>query len=62
MQDYVRVACPACGRKTSASIDVYEDGVQSFTEDCQNCCHPILFTVILRGGEVVETHAERESD
>lgn len=62
MDETVKVSCPACGHKTYARLDVYEDGEQRFTEDCQNCCNPILFQVILKNGEVVSIYAERESD
>ncbi|WP_223670348.1 CPXCG motif-containing cysteine-rich protein [Kangiella shandongensis] len=46
-----KVACPYCGE----SITVLIDGsvpFQEYIEDCQVCCRPIEFTVIVNGEDI----------
>lgn len=38
------VHCPYCGEPIEVLIDPQEAG-QQYTEDCQVCCKPILFSV-----------------
>ncbi len=47
------VSCPYCGEYIEVLIDHQEAG-QQYTEDCQVCCQPIVFRVILEpGGELI---------
>jgi transcription elongation factor Elf1 len=36
--------CPFCLEKISMILDLSENGQQSYTEDCEVCCNPILIT------------------
>lgn len=40
------VACPYCGESIAVLIDPQDAG-QQYTEDCQVCCKPILFSVLV---------------
>lgn len=34
--------CPYCFQRISMLLDLSENGVQDYTEDCEVCCNPIL--------------------
>lgn len=55
------ISCPYCGESISVLID---DSLseQSYVEDCQVCCRPILLDVIVDtdGDVVVGARAENE--
>lgn len=36
-----RFKCPYCREKISMLLDLSEDGVQDYIEDCEVCCQPI---------------------
>lgn len=59
--DEVFISCPYCGETISVLID---DSLpeQSYVEDCQVCCRPILLnvTVDADGDSRVEARAENE--
>ncbi len=38
------VSCPYCGEALAVLLDPQEAG-QHYTEDCQVCCQPIVFSV-----------------
>lgn len=38
------VSCPYCGERIDVLVDPEEAGHQ-YTEDCQVCCQPIVFSV-----------------
>lgn len=38
------VDCPYCGESIAVLLDPQEAG-QQYTEDCQVCCQPILFSL-----------------
>ena len=40
------VSCPYCGEAIEVLLDPQEAG-QQYTEDCQVCCKPILFNVVV---------------
>ena len=40
-----KIDCPYCGEQITVLIDPQEAGHQ-YTEDCQVCCQPIVFSVI----------------
>ena len=56
------VHCPYCGEALEVLIDPQEVG-QQYTEDCQVCCKPILFTVVVDslGDLSVSVRDENES-
>ncbi len=55
------VSCPYCGE----SIDVVLDGSlpeQSYIEDCQVCCRPINFAVLINSDEGISVTVTGEDD
>ncbi len=44
--------CPFCFERISVLLDLSEDGSQSYTEDCEVCCHPILLSYDVRSNEL----------
>ena len=56
-----RISCPYCGESISVLVD---DSVpeQSYVEDCQVCCRPIVLDVIvdLDGDVAVSARSENE--
>ncbi len=57
----VDIQCPYCGE----AIDVVVDdsaGDQSYIEDCQVCCRPIVLTLTLGDDGGVEVAARAEND
>lgn len=56
-----RVTCPYCGEGFKTVVDC-SAGDQEYTEDCQVCCKPIVFSVTAADGELValETRTEDE--
>jgi len=56
------VACPYCGEAFVFIVDA-SAGSQSYYEDCEICCRPILFhTEIDNDGNVLGITALREDD
>lgn len=55
------VDCPYCGESIDVLVDVSELG-QSYVEDCQVCCRPIVFHISENpdGSAHVEVRAENE--
>ncbi len=45
------IHCPYCGEPNGVLIDPSEAG-QSYIEDCQVCCRPIVFLVDSSGSSV----------
>ncbi|WP_233263127.1 CPXCG motif-containing cysteine-rich protein [Cognatiluteimonas profundi] len=57
----VDIQCPYCGE----TIDVVVDdsaGDQSYIEDCQVCCRPIVLTLTFADDGEVEVAARAEND
>lgn len=50
--------CPYCWQTISMVLDP-SAGTQSYVEDCENCCHPILITYTTENDEVVSVDATR---
>lgn len=50
--------CPYCWQEISVIIDTSVDN-QSYVEDCEVCCNPIMIKYTLRDGEVVFFEAEK---
>ncbi len=53
------VNCPYCGEQLIVLIDPQEAGHQ-YTEDCQVCCQPIVFSVAM--GPSGKPHATVRSE
>lgn len=62
MLDEFTIACPWCGEPFVALVDTSIDN-QTYVEDCQICCQPVLFEVRLDtiSGEVT-LQTRREND
>jgi hypothetical protein len=57
----VEVQCPYCGE----AIDVFVDdsaGDQSYIEDCQVCCRPIVLKLTLDDDGAAQVVARAEND
>jgi transcription elongation factor Elf1 len=44
--------CPYCFERISMLLDLSEDGVQDYIEDCEVCCQPIQIHFEVRGHEL----------
>jgi hypothetical protein len=55
------ISCPYCGEVISVLID---DSIeeQQYIEDCQVCCHPIVFITRSVPGEPPQIEVRREDD
>ncbi|MBG8560564.1 MULTISPECIES: CPXCG motif-containing cysteine-rich protein [Pseudomonas] len=42
--------CPYCGEQVETTVDL-SGGDQSYIEDCQVCCRPIVFVLQVHGEE-----------
>jgi hypothetical protein len=54
------LACPYCGEWISVAVDT-SAGEQSYTEDCQVCCRPIVISVH-PDGEGLHLRGRREDE
>ena len=54
------VACPYCLEQIEILIDVTA-GSQVYTEDCEVCCHPILFRISMDNGRLMDIEAVQEN-
>jgi Cysteine-rich CPXCG len=57
----MEIACPYCGETLSVLIDESAEE-QSYIEDCQVCCRPIMFTVTAYQGEEARVEVRREDE
>lgn len=58
----IAVACPYCGETFYSSVDG-SAGNQSYYEDCEVCCRPILFhSEVDSDGNLLSFTAAREDD
>ena len=55
------VGCPYCGETINVDIDHSVEN-QSYVEDCQVCCQPIVISVAIVEGEnpAISCHVENE--
>jgi hypothetical protein len=53
-------SCPHCGVDLSARLDASGGKKQSFIQDCEVCCKPILIQVEFSGDEVVSFSANAD--
>lgn len=62
LQQECWVACPYCGEPFALIVDG-SAGDQSYYEDCEVCCRPILFQIATdRDGNVESITTRREDD
>jgi transcription elongation factor Elf1 len=56
-----KIECPYCGESLDVLVDMSEAG-QSYVEDCQVCCRPMVFSVSddLDGSTQLVVKAENE--
>ena len=54
------IACPYCLEQMQIIIDL-SAGSQTYVEDCEVCCRPVLLDIRLDGDEVTGVSAEREN-
>ncbi|WP_434773367.1 CPXCG motif-containing cysteine-rich protein [Pseudomonas entomophila] len=53
--------CPYCGEAVTTSVDL-SGGDQTYIEDCQVCCRPIVFTLQVQGHDwSLETRSEDDA-
>lgn len=50
--------CPHCWERVSILVDVSLDGTHRFVEDCEVCCNPLDFHVVIEGNAVDSLQAE----
>lgn len=56
------VACPYCGETFDTAVDT-SGGSQEYIEDCQVCCRPIVFVVVVdHDGALLSLDLQREDD
>lgn len=55
------VSCPYCGETITVLVDT-SISEQSYIEDCQVCCQPILLDIVLDDSEAVEVYARQENE
>jgi hypothetical protein len=55
------VSCPYCGEYITLLIDCSEPE-QSYTEDCQVCCQPIVISVEIEDDGTINLAARREDE
>ena len=51
-------SCPYCGETVSVLLDLSSES-ESYIEDCEVCCRPILFNVEALEGELTRFSADR---
>lgn len=56
-----RITCPYCGERFKVLVDC-SAGDQEFTEDCQVCCKPIVYTVTAADGELISLETRTEDE
>jgi hypothetical protein len=57
--EWVSVYCPYCGEPLELAIDTSVD-VQSYTEDCQVCCCPMVVRVSVDEEGEIDVGVDRE--
>lgn len=54
--------CPFCLEKISMLLDTSEDGLHSYTEDCEVCCHAIEVNFLIQEHTVKQFKAHKSYD
>lgn len=55
------ISCPYCGEIIGILIDCSVEQ-QSYVEDCQVCCQPIVFDIAIGQGDNIYCEAKREDE
>ena len=59
LERFVELDCPCCGESIALRLDL-SAGSQSYVEDCQVCCAPLMISVaVSEAGALREVSAER---
>ncbi|MEX1827362.1 CPXCG motif-containing cysteine-rich protein [Luteibacter yeojuensis] len=62
MTEFTDIACPYCGEIIDVAVDV-SAGSQTYTEDCQVCCRPIVMRLTVdEGDDSFSLSASTEND
>lgn len=62
MNEFTDIACPYCGETIEIAVDV-SAGSQTYTEDCQVCCRPIVMRLVVdEGDDTFSVSASTEND
>lgn len=56
-----KILCPYCSEPMTILIDTSVSD-QSYVEDCQICCQPILLDVVIDETEAIEVYARQENE
>jgi len=60
MLAYPQIQCPFCWERLTIELDLSVAG-QSYIEDCQVCCQPMVISYECADGEVVNLTAEQDN-
>lgn len=61
MLEPVLIHCPYCGEPIEILVDASVGG-ESYVEDCQVCCRPMMLNITLDEGDRPSVRADREDD
>ena len=61
MQDYETHDCPYCGEPVTLALDA-SAGDQSYVEDCQVCCRPMVVVVAFDEADAPHARRRREDE
>lgn len=61
LQELVTSECPYCGQAIELLIDSTVEE-QSYIEDCQVCCQPMIISVAVDGSGISEVSVRTEND
>jgi len=54
----IHFTCPYCWKTISMLVDGSVEQ-QSYVEDCENCCHPILISYRVSGEEITDVETSK---
>lgn len=55
------IDCPYCGEQLSVIIEVLDEN-QEYIEDCQVCCRPITFDILMANDGSPSVYVRSEND
>jgi hypothetical protein len=59
---FTDISCPYCGESIEVAVDT-SGGSQTYIEDCQVCCRPIVMRLVVdEGDESFDLTATAEND
>lgn len=53
----ITVQCPSCWEEIEVTVDT-SAASQTYVEDCQVCCRPMVIRVEIKAGEIVSVNAD----